>query len=238
MHFMANLKGDVDLFCLQEVFSTTSDVLENAGARTNVLAEISAVLGERYGYFFDPVVSNWGYEGLVDFDLSFGLATFFKKSLRIHSHGSVVVYPGGGMIEGAPEHINHPRNLQYFNVLTRSADRRIANLHGLWIPGKEDSPERIAQSQAVRRSLRSQKNGYVLAGDFNLDMHTQSLSILAAGNRNLVKEVGAPTTRSSFYPRHERYADYIIVSPDIEVNNFKVLRDEVSDHLPLMVEFE
>jgi len=54
---------------------------------------------------------------------------------------------------------------------------------------------------------------------------------------NLIKKHKVTSTRTSFYPRKEKYADYVFTSPDITVNKFEVLQDEVSDHAPILVEF-
>ena len=58
-----------------------------------------------------------------------------------------------------------------------------------------------------------------------------------AGLRNLVSEFGVLSTRTRLYARPERFADYVFVSPGIDVQNFGVLPDEVSDHAPLALEF-
>ena len=76
-----------------------------------------------------------------------------------------------------------------------------------------------------------------MCGDFNLLPNTQSLAILEEGMRNLIKEFGITSTRSELYTKSEKYADYILTSPDIAVHDFKVFSDTISDHLPLMVEF-
>lgn len=54
---------------------------------------------------------------------------------------------------------------------------------------------------------------------------------------NLVKEYKVTSTRTSYYPKQEKFADYIFTSPDVAVKSFAVLQDEVSDHSPLLVEF-
>jgi endonuclease/exonuclease/phosphatase family metal-dependent hydrolase len=54
---------------------------------------------------------------------------------------------------------------------------------------------------------------------------------------NLVTKFGVTSTRSSHYLKEEKFADYILVSPHVEVNDFQVLQEEVSDHLPLLLEF-
>jgi endonuclease/exonuclease/phosphatase family metal-dependent hydrolase len=58
------------------------------------------------------------------------------------------------------------------------------------------------------------------------------------GMRNLITEYGVTSTRTSLYTKtEERFADYIFVSKDIEVKDFKVLPDVVSDHAALLLEF-
>jgi nitrate reductase assembly molybdenum cofactor insertion protein NarJ len=39
------------------------------------------------------------------------------------------------------------------------------------------------------------------------------------------------------YKKPSKSADYLIVSLEVEVVDFKVMKDEVSDHLPLFLEF-
>ena len=55
--------------------------------------------------------------------------------------------------------------------------------------------------------------------------------------RNLVKEYEITSTRTSFYKKSEdKHADYIFVSNGIEVKDFRVLPEEVSDHSALYLE--
>ena len=63
------------------------------------------------------------------------------------------------------------------------------------------------------------------------------MSILNEGNRNLIQEYKIDSTRSALYKKSEKFADYVIVSQNVEVKDFKVLKEEVSDHLPLFLEF-
>jgi len=39
------------------------------------------------------------------------------------------------------------------------------------------------------------------------------------------------------YTKTEKFADYVLTSPNIQVIDFQVLPDAVSDHSPLQVEF-
>jgi endonuclease/exonuclease/phosphatase family metal-dependent hydrolase len=77
----------------------------------------------------------------------------------------------------------------------------------------------------------------ILCGDFNLLPNTDSLTILEQGMRNLIKEYPVTSTRSRFYEKPDKFADYILVSPEVVVEDFQVLDEAVSDHLPLLLEF-
>ena len=78
----------------------------------------------------------------------------------------------------------------------------------------------------------------ILCGDFNLLPNTESLAILSEDMKNLVKDFDITSTRSKLYTKPEKFADYILVSPDVSVKKFTVMQDEVSDHLPLLLEFD
>ena len=60
--------------------------------------------------------------------------------------------------------------------------------------------------------------------------------------KNLIKEFQIELTRSSlspFYgkPEFQKYADYAFTSKDIQIKNFQVPHLEISDHLPMILEF-
>ena len=87
--------------------------------------------------------------------------------------------------------------------------------------------------------LKTIAHPYILCGDFNLLPDTESLKMFeAAGMRNLVKEFGVTSTRSSFYKKPHRFADYTLASDGVTVHDFKILPDEISDHLAMYLEFE
>lgn len=55
---------------------------------------------------------------------------------------------------------------------------------------------------------------------------------------NLISEYNVTSTRSSLYTKEEKFADYTFISKGIAVQGFRVLQDVVSDHLPLLLEFD
>lgn len=114
------------------------------------------------------------------------------------------------------------------------------NLHGIWDGGegrkKTDTPARLIQSQRIKELMDSLPGPKILCGDFNLRPDTKSLEILEEGMENLIKTHHVPTTRSKLYDGEGKFADYMLVSPDIKVIDFQVLPDLISDHMPLYLE--
>ena len=112
------------------------------------------------------------------------------------------------------------------------------NVHGLWNGrGKTDTEDRLSQSSKIKEFMSTVAARKILCGDFNLKPDTQSLKMLSEDMQNLIEMHQVTSTRTSFYPKAERFADYIFTSKDVSVNHFEVLKDEVSDHAPLLVEF-
>ena len=112
-------------------------------------------------------------------------------------------------------------------------------MHGLWQKNtsKKDTPERLLQSNLIKDFLNKKDGKKILCGDFNLSIAGDSLKILEKGMINLIKKYDVKCTRSSFYPKDDKFADYVLVSKDIEIKEFNVLKNEVSDHLPVLLEF-
>jgi endonuclease/exonuclease/phosphatase family metal-dependent hydrolase len=189
----------------------------------NILDQIAHQLPHHH-FFFRPVVNN-----------VYGIALFVKKDIEVINEGEVIIhenpdYPGMGP--------KHQRNLQWLECRVQGKKCTIINTHFLWNgAGKGDSPDRIQQSQRVKTFLDGVDVPKIFCGDLNLRPNTESIEILEVNLRNLVKDYHVQSTRTSLYPKAERFADYIFVSHDVTVQDFKVLPEEVSDHAALQLEF-
>jgi len=223
---------DVDIFCLQEMWSVgTQSVIDTREEHSSVvvpdlLSQIQNVLPD-HQFFFRPNYRDY-----------FGLTTFVHRKLKVENEGQLFVYKDKGY-EDSELIGKHARNLQYLNVDVGGKPVTIINFHGLWNgKGKTDCEERILQSERISNFVGHLKNPYVLAGDFNLRPETKSLKILTDHNmRNLIVDFQIKSTRSNFYQKLEKFADYILTSKEIDVLDFKVLPDEISDHLALQLTF-
>jgi endonuclease/exonuclease/phosphatase family metal-dependent hydrolase len=129
------------------------------------------------------------------------------------------------------------RNLQRLEFDHSGKVFTILNFHGMWIVGgKADTKMRILQSEKVRKIFDESNGAKILCADLNIERDTESMRILDAGNKNLIQEYGVSSTRSSFKERSE-VVDYVVVSTDVDVKDFKVLPNEISSHLALWLEF-
>ena len=225
--------ADVDVFCLQEVWHGGEHMLEKKGGGSWLSRRVTTL-------YRDLLAALPGYvpyyrPHFYDF---YGLLLLVKKGITVEEEGEVYIYKEKGYISES-EFGNHARILQYVRVQTDTGPRTIANLHGLWNgKGKTDCDERIEQSDRIVQFVRGTTAPLVLLGDFNLRPDTRSLAMIEeCGLRNLITDYGITSTCTSHYTKPEKFADYAFVSKGIEVKEFKVLPDEVSDHAPLYLEF-
>ena len=116
----------VDIFCFQEVYSTQSsrtstreitglDSLHqptnNYPARANIYQELKKGLPEFHGYYYSSQ-DHYDIYGPVDYPLSFGLAMFVKKTLRVETEGDLFVHRAKNSVVGT-DNATIGRNLQY-----------------------------------------------------------------------------------------------------------------------------
>ncbi len=218
---------DVDIFCFQEVFDKgicTRPEME--GSNMNIFSEIACGLKGYKGYFA-PHQDN-----------EEGLSIFVKNVFNIEEYNDVFVHRDkNAMINNHGEELG--RNIQHIMLKYKGKKINIINFHGLWSKlGKVDTTERELQSIKILDFLKILRGEVILCGDFNLMPDTYSIKLFRDyGLRDLIKKFKITSTRSSMYKGEVKYADYIFCSEGLVIKNFKVFSDEVSDHLPLYLEF-
>jgi endonuclease/exonuclease/phosphatase family metal-dependent hydrolase len=237
MKFIEGAAGTVDVFCFQEVFSTPTDLKFSNGAKMNLYQDITEAL-RSYRAFHSPKSKGYDYGGYIGKDVDFGNAIFIKKDIPVLSCEELfdVVNDAG--------HDWKEMALAKAQLMTVEVNKKqvvICNFHGMWIKDshKKDTPERIAQSKHLKEKLNAFQGEKILCGDFNLLPEGESIKILENEMKNLIKDFHVHSTRSSLYKTSGvGYADYILVTPGVTVQQFVVLPNEVSDHLALMLDFE
>ncbi|MDK1373557.1 MULTISPECIES: endonuclease/exonuclease/phosphatase family protein [unclassified Sinorhizobium] len=241
---------DPDVLCLQEVTRTAGSkadwlVYRDRGLelpqRANLFDAIAAVLPGHDG-FFCPTARGELSDG-EDVVLSeFGLATFVRKSLPVIGQALDFVH-GGFSADGWGAH-PRARNAHCLRLMNYEDGFTItvAHMHGLRdIAGKEDTPARRAQAEALVRlveRVRHENERLVVCGDFNVLPGSETFDVLGKlGLTDLVTSRGFTDTRTSYYEKDNRFADYLLVTPEVKVLRFDVVdKQEVSDHRALLAE--
>ncbi len=229
LDFFRKHNEDIDIFCLQEMWEGGHEHAPKWGENidTNLITNVNNIL-KNYSVFFRPHYHDF-----------YGLAIYIKKSINIEEEGDIFVFKERENIFD-DFNANHARNLQYITIDTENGIRTIVNFHGLWNGvSKEDTAERFIQADNIIKFLKNTPNLHILCGDFNLMPENKSLKMIEdLGMKNLIKEFDISSTRSSYYKKPCKFADYVLINKDIKINEFKVLPDEVSDHLAMYLDFK
>ena len=230
---------NTDIFCFQEVFSALFPApLVSSKARMFLFEELQKELKDFSG-FFQP--RSWGYDfnGEVNFPVAHGLAIFVRQSaqIKVLSVNSKTILEIGNVADKFVV-------AQIAQLAINNKTFGLINFHGLAQPGEKlDTTERIIQSEKLK-VIWDQLNvdQKVLCGDFNLMPETQSVKMLEESGKNLIKEFDIKNTRNeiswNMYNNKQYFADYTFTSQNLKITSFKVPYNEVSDHLPMELEFE
>lgn len=211
MEFIKDQVKDTDIFCFQE-------------ATDEMKHHFRDVL---FGY---KEISD--YKFISDHD-NFHQSIFIKDSITIMSSGSLIS-------------IGMDRGLAIYAKLKIGQDiMYVCNVHGIARPGnKLDNPGRIQQSSGIIEFFKDKQEPIVIGGDFNLNPETNSVKMFEEhGYTDLIKQFDIKTTRNHFawdkYPNNKMYySDFVFINNKVTCESFQVPNNEVSDHLPLILEIK
>lgn len=133
-----------------------------------------------------------------------------------------------------------PRNWQRVLVDLEEKQLHVFNTQGIWGFDGNDTPRRLAMVEKILTEV-GDKTPVILTGDFNVDQVSQSIHNIENRLTNIFKG----ELRTTFNMRQKKsqgYAtavvDFIFVSADIKVMSHSCPDVDVTDHLPLIAEFE
>ena len=239
-----------DILCLQEVAHTPGtqaswltyrDGDHILPQRPNFFSEVCAAL-PGHTAIFCPSAQGLLWDGDRPVASRWGLATFVDARFPITEQAQGFVH-GSYSPDSYGEH-PRPRGAHAIRVYNYDSGWpvTIAHMHGLRdLRGKFDTPERIEQAHRLSHltSLVAQPGDrVVVCGDFNVEPDSQTFDILKeAGLTDLVRSRGFSSTRTSHYEKPGRFADYMLVSSNLESAAFAIPEfPEVSDHRPLVLD--
>jgi endonuclease/exonuclease/phosphatase family metal-dependent hydrolase len=95
---------------------------------------------------------------------------------------------------------------------------------------------RQAQILHLYHMIKETGRPYIVAGDFNAFMGEDEIQLLLAASNMKNADKDMQPSFPSWNPR--RHLDFILHSPEIQVNKFEMPRVQLSDHLPLIIDFD
>lgn len=221
-----------DVLCAQEVLSAQS------GHGLYDFYQAHQRLAERFPHhFFAPTYS---FNALGEI-CNYGNAIYSKYPL---SERKVVFTVGEFIEEITIESLKRHgeiRNVQYCKVATEGqASFTIANHHGYHNRDFDGAPESVASMRNAAAALEEVSGPLILCGDFNANPTSETVRQLdGLGLRNLSAEHAIRNTLSKVHRfDFEFVSDYILVSPEISPVKFSELDVIVSDHKPLIADFD
>lgn len=132
------------------------------------------------------------------------------------------------------------RSIQNAILDIEGKELQIINIHGLWNKDKVGDERTLAQSKFILSKIRNDIP-CIVTGDFNLLPNTESIGLINDKMTNLIDKYNIKSTRPTFddgLDKGDLVCDYIFVNDKVKVNDFKVLNNKSSDHLPLLLDFE
>jgi len=238
--FYESQKDTTDVFCLQEVSHTESTNERVNDWQVNQLSVLQNMLGEEFEMYFTSRQDGYLGRDPVEFHLEYGVAMFVRKKRNPTNFRSVFVL--GEKDQFPSKSKSHAVCIQIVSCLDdKGYEVCIVNIHGLHQSNtmKEDTPERMIQSNAIVGALEEIQVPIVLCGDFNLNPNTKALKYIRDKLRldDIVKKYNIKGTRTSYYSDEKRkktpFADYFLVSEKYPVKSCRVFSEEVSDHAGL-----
>ena len=118
---------------------------------------------------------------------------------------------------------------------------RVLNYHGVWTRNKLGNELSLQANKIINKLALQAEGEVIICGDFNLFPETPSMKVFGKKFESLVDTFAISTTRpaSNELNHHKRnVVDYVLVSKGVTVKNFHVPKSDVSDHLPLILDFE
>jgi endonuclease/exonuclease/phosphatase family metal-dependent hydrolase len=243
-------KQNPDVVCLQEVTRRVGKDVELGYVSHEVIeASTPSLTNSFYGPMwimkdFRQSDFHGQKEFIIDFGdwLEFGLMTRTRYSV----YGGRMEFVQGTPVirtdwSDWPDTDNRAVQVTDLMIESEKPNLRLLNYHGIWSRGKAGNEKTAEVANKILTMIREVDYPVIVCGDFNLFPKTGSMKILSKELESLVDTHSIVTTRpqtNELSQRARNVVDYILVSKGIRVNSFSVPESDVSDHLPLILDFD
>ncbi len=224
---------DPDILALQEVYDSHDKSLKRKYRSLEVLKKTFPELK----YFnFAPAFLDNRKEGKIEQ----GNAVFSKFPI-INSNVYFYQIPYSTTYEEKTKNFPFcPRNLQETLIQINNKQLYVYNTQGIWGLDGKDSPEKIVMSNVIVKHIKNKKP-VILAGDFNLQPNTQTIYNIEVHLRNVFKNelISSFNMKRKDNPGYATaVVDMVFTSKEIKIIKHVCPQVDISDHLPLIVQFQ
>lgn len=231
--FLEKNAGSTDIFCLQEILRGGEGRTKRREVK-DAYERICKLLPEHAGLFTGYGDGGYYSEPSSNLDFEYGIASFVRADLAPKLAGSIVLRDPARQWSDYSD-----RFAAGVAQAVEVGGYAIINVHGVWQGSiKDDTEAKIEQSETILGLAERTVGKKILCGDFNLLPHTKALGMFRDLYNDLVQSYGVQRTRSALYHGKSRHAAYVFTDKRVKTRDFSVPDMEISDHLPLIVEFD
>ncbi len=243
-------KQNPDILCLQEISEKIDHTVNPDYVSKDCID--SAANNLKYS-FFGPtwIIKDFhkkNFHQKASFDFDFGgfikSGNYIRSRFRIIKKSNVFVEGKSHfkVIDWSTWPEKQSKAVQVVDLeLPDSKKLQVLNYHGIWTKEKIGNAQTLNACKKILNLAKEADYPTIIAGDFNLFPDTPSMQVFYNDFISLVDKYQISTTRpqtNELSNLQRNVVDYVLVSKNIKVNSFEVLSSDVSDHLPLVVDFE
>ncbi len=221
---------NADVVLLQEIYNGADTGLQR---QLRSFTELSRLLGYEYSSFAPAF-----REVIGDVKVDSGNVVFSRFPITESNVLFFDIPYDDHFDKQGPDFSNVPRIMQYCVLDTGVGVFHAFNVHGIWGFVGTDNDRRLAMGTKIIDVIGN-RSPMMLAGDFNVNEGSQTISMLQAIYHDPFQQDARVT---SFNMRHKNppgtygsaVVDMMMFSPDVTVLSHAMPIVDVSDHLPLV----
>lgn len=238
---------NADFVCLQEISRGLEDSVDKKYITLDPINKATTSL--KY-FFYGPnsvfsefKVSNY-HE--IPFSFSFGgqleFGNYTKSRFEILKAQNVFIenhFTYNHDHSGWPE--EDYRAVLVTDHMVKGKKLRILNYHGIWSRDKLGNKRTLRANKLIYDLALQAEGEVIICGDFNLFPDTAPMKIFDKNLISLVDKFNIKTTRpasNELSSSKRNVVDYIWLSKGVKIKKFEVPDVEISDHLPLILNFD
>lgn len=241
------LEQDPDIVCLQEVSHSSDPNINPAYLSKDYIDKATKNL--KYS-FFGPtwMIKDFhqkNFHQKDSFDFEFGgflkSGNYLKSKFKILKKANIFIT---NKIIKVTDWSRWPeiqsKAIQVADLQLPNSELRVINYHGIWTKEKVGNQKTLKACQKINQLAKEVDYPVIITGDFNLFPDTESMRVFK-DFISLIDKYQIQTTRpknNELNHLKRNVVDYILINQGIKVNFFQILDSDVSDHLPLILDFE